>query len=191
MDGRLYGGTINHSVTMERYIALLRGINVGGQKKILMADLKALFESVGCTEVSTYIQSGNVVFSSTELIVNVSSLITNAIEDKYGWNVPVLVKKGSELAKIIQNCPFSHEIRRKSYFVLLHENPSATTINATSGLSHVDETFSIASDCVYIHYSQGAGKAKMGNNFFEKKLKVVATSRNYRTMAKLVEISKQ
>lgn len=173
---------------MDRYIALLRGINVGGHKKILMSDLRSLFESLGFEEVTTYIQSGNVVFSS-EKDTDLPSKISNAIESKYGFNVPILIKKASELDEIVSKCPFSEEKREKSYFILLKENPSKESIEMTALLSSTNEEFNITKNCVYIYYALGAGKGKMGNNFFEKKLKVSATARNYRTMAKLLELA--
>jgi uncharacterized protein (DUF1697 family) len=173
---------------MNTFIALIRGINVGGHKKILMADLKVLFESLGFEQVTTYIQSGNVVFKSTEK-VDLANKIAKVIESKYGFNVPVLVKKVSELSKIASKCPFSDEKCKKSYFILLEESPLRENIELTNGFSNSDEEFYITNDCIYIYYAVGAGKAKMGINFFEKKLKVIATARNYRTMTKLLTLA--
>lgn len=173
---------------MNTYIALLRGINVGGHKKILMADLKTLFESVGFEQVTTYIQSGNVVFKSKKE-TNLDAKITKAIESKYGFIVPVLIKKVSELSEIISKCPFSDEKREKSYFLLLKENPSLDNVALTAPFSNLKEEFHIVQNCVYIYYVEGAGKAKLGNNFFEKKLKVSATARNFRTMTKLLALA--
>lgn len=152
-----------------------------------MADLRLLFESLGFKEVQSYIQSGNVVFKSIEE-TNLASKITEAIETKYGFMVLVLVKKASELSKILSKCPFFDEKREKSYFILLKESPSQEDIKLTTEFSHPNEEFHIKEDCVYICYSDGAGRAKMGVNFFEKKLKVKATARNYRTMTKLLTL---
>ncbi len=175
---------------MKTYIAFLRGINVGGHKKILMADLRLLFESLGFQNVQTYIQSGNVVFSSKNN-TDLAQQITQAIEVKYGFIVPFLVKKASELNEIVSNCPFLDKKMEKSYFILLQEKPSEANIEITIAAadSYPNEELIIKDDCVYIYYSEGAGKAKMGNNFFEKKLKVTATARNYRTMTKLIALA--
>lgn len=170
---------------MNTYIALLRGINVGGHKKILMADLKLLLESIGLQNVQTYIQSGNVVFNSKEE-THLASKIAKAIEAKYGFKVPVLVKKASELSEILSKCPFFDEKREKSYFILLEEKPTQELMDLTAAFSNTNEEFHITENSVYIYYAVGAGKAKMGVNFFERKLKVKATARNYRTMAKLI-----
>jgi len=174
---------------MDCYIALLRGINVGGHKKILMADLKSIFVSLGFEKVITYIQSGNVVFNASEKELDLSNKISEAIDAKYSFNVPVLVKKASELNQIVSKCPFSDEKREKSYFILLKENPSKENMDITAAFSSTKEEFSITKNCIYIYYATGAGKAKMGINFFEKKLEVDATARNYRSMTKLITLA--
>ncbi len=173
---------------MKTYVAFIRGINVGGHKKILMANLRLLLEKAGLQNVQTYIQSGNVVFNSKEDIY-LATKIREAIESKYGFKVPVLVKKATELSEILSKCPFIGEKREKSYFILLGESPAKENIELTAAFSNLKEEFHIAENCVYIYYAVGAGKAKMGVNFFERKLKVKATARNYRTMAKLLEMS--
>ena len=174
---------------MKTYIALLRGVNVGGHKKILMKDLKALFEKLGYQEVQTYIQSGNVVFSSTENKVVLESMISEAILIKYGWEVLVLVKTPSEIKSILDNCPFSEEKKEKSYFVLLQSKPSSSTISLTESITYPNEEFVITNMCVYLFSELGAAKAKLSANFFERKLKVHATARNYRTVVKLVSMT--
>ncbi|PKA82565.1 uncharacterized protein (DUF1697 family) [Ulvibacter sp. MAR_2010_11] len=172
---------------MKKYIALLRGINVSGHKKILMTDLKALFEALGFEKVQTYIQSGNVVFTS-EKKVNLADIISEAIKKAYGWEVPVLVLTVSEIEAILAHCPFPMEKMEKSYFVLLAQPPLKEDIDATSSLYFPKEEFIITPQCVYLYTEIGAGNTKLSNNFFEKKLKVSATSRNYRTMAKLLSL---
>ncbi len=172
---------------MNTYIALLRGINVSGQKKIKMVDLKALFESLGFQEVCTYIQSGNVVFVSEE--GNLTSKIQKGILDTYGWEVPVLVKTALEIKGILDNCPFAEEKKAKSYFILLQSPPDILVVEEIQKRSTPEEEFTITPNCVYIHYAVGAGKAKLGNNWFEKKLGVSATSRNYRTLTKVLELA--
>ncbi len=173
---------------MKTYIALLRGINVSGHKKILMADLKILLEKAGLQNVQTYIQSGNVVFNYSEKQENISALISEVIQKKYGWKVPVLVLTSTQIKLIFDNCPFSEEKKEKSYFILLKSKPTTETVLKTSKFSSTNEEFVITKTCIYIYYSLGAGKAKLGINFFEKKLKVKATARNYKTMKKLLQL---
>jgi len=139
-------------------------------------------------EVTTYIQSGNVVFKSNE-DANLATKIAKAIEVKYSFFTPVLIKKASELNEIVSKCPFFDEKLKKSYFILLEENPTNENLQLTTAFSNLNEEFHITPNCVYIYYAVGAGKAKMGVNFFERKLKVKATARNYRTMTKLLELA--
>ena len=172
---------------MRTYIAFLRGINVGGHKKILMSDLKELFKALGFTHVITYIQSGNVIFSaSTD--VGLSKRIGEGIKEKYGWDVSVFVRTPAEIANILEKCPFSDEKKHKSYFILLSEAPDKTLIAELSEFKSNDETFLIAPGCVYFYSGTGYGNTKFNNNFFERKLKVLGTARNYRTLTKLIEL---
>ena len=175
------------------YIALLRGINVGGHRKIKMADLRFLFEGLGYNDVMTYIQSGNVVFKSDiKDQRELENQISVAIKNHYGFDVPVLVKTKTEIDKILENNPYINPedlASNKIYFVLLQEKPQKEDIESTSTIFIKDEQFKITPECVFIRYDLGAGKAKCGINFFEAKLKVATTSRNYRTMIKLLELS--
>ena len=178
---------------MQTYIALLRGINVGGQKKIRMADLKPLLEALGFENITTYIQSGNVVFNSEE--TNVEKLINQieeAIFKSYNFEVQILIKKRMELERIVDQNPYtdSKDLEdNKIYFVLLKEIPDLDLVGNLQNVKFENEQFIIADTCVYLRCGLGAGKAKCNNNLIENKLKVVATSRNYRTMRKLLELS--
>lgn len=178
---------------MITYIAFLRGINVGGHKKIKMADLRLLLEGLGYKEVLTYIQSGNVIFNSLEEERDkLENQISEVIKNQYGFEVPVLVKTRTEINNILDINPYNDAddlASNKIYFVLLKKVPKIEDIEATSAIIFENEKFIITPECVFIRYDLGAGKAKCGINFFESKLKVAATSRNYRTMTKLLELS--
>lgn len=173
---------------MKTYIALLRGINVSGQKKILMSDLKVLFEKLGYQRVQTYIQSGNVVFSA-EAQKNIAENISDSIKRQYGWEAPVLAKKVSEIEKILTSCPFSEVKKQKAYFTLLHQPSTHELISKVNKENYPDEEFVITSNCVYFFSEMGYGRAKCNNNFFERKLNVTATTRNYKTMIKLISLA--
>jgi uncharacterized protein (DUF1697 family) len=178
---------------MSTYIALLRGINVGGQKKIKMAELRMFLVTLGFENVLTYIQSGNIIFDSNEKDrVKLEIQISEAIREHYGFEVPVVVKTRKEIEKLLKNNPYqdSEDLKsNKIYFVLLKEKPRIEDIKTTSTVLFDNEKFLITAECVYLRCALGAGKAKCTNNFFENKLKVAATSRNYRTMTKLLELS--
>ena len=173
---------------MNRYIALLRGINVGGHKKILMADLKKLFEDAGFTDVVTYIQSGNVVFSS-ESADSLDEKIRAAINSKYGWEVAVMVTTSEEIQRVLAECPFPQDKKEKSYFMILSGPPTKENIRSMDSINYPGEEFIIGDGCIYLYSEVGYGKSKLSNTLFERKLKVSTTTRNYRTMMKLVELS--
>ncbi len=175
---------------MKAYIALLRGINVSGQKKIPMAELRELLSNIGLEAVQTYIQSGNVIFSSSEKEIQKLELkIHEAIKTHFGFEVPILVKTPKELQKVFDDCPFPEEKKVNSYFTLLYAIPDKDLIVDASKISYPNEEFVIINDCIYFYSSTGYGKAKYNNNFFERKLKTTATARNYKTMVKLLELS--
>lgn len=175
---------------MIKYIALLRGVNVSGQKKIPMAELREILTKIGLENVLTYIQSGNVIFQSLETDQSTLELkIHNAIKSYFGFEVPVLVLSPSELKKIFDSSPFPKEKKENSYFMMLYSKADKDLVDNISELSYPNEEFKITDKAVYFYCSVGYGKAKLGNNFFERKLKVTATARNYKTMVKLLSLS--
>ncbi len=175
---------------MKTYIALLRGINVSGQKKVPMAELRELLSNFGLKEVQTYIQSGNVIFKSAEKdIQKLEFKIHEVIKTHFGFEVPILVKIPEDLQHVFDNCPFPDEKKMNSYFTLLYSVPDIDLINEVAKISYPNEAFVITKDCIYFYCSTGYGKAKYNNNFFERKLKTTATARNYKTMVKLIAMS--
>lgn len=181
---------------MNTYIVLLRGINVGGHKKIKMADLKQLLLSLEFTSVVTYIQSGNVIVQhSSEDIQLLEMRIRAGIEEQFGFEVPVLMFTYEKLDRILKNNPFINKIKdnelesKKMYFMLLYEHPDRKVSGELSLISFAPEEFSIIEDVVYLFAANGYGKTKLHSNFFEKRLKCQATARNLKTMNKLLELS--
>jgi uncharacterized protein (DUF1697 family) len=173
---------------MNNYIALLRGINVSGQKKIPMAELRELLTKSGFSNVETYIQSGNVFFQSSESKKeNLEIQIHESIKSHFGFEVPTLVLKPNELQEIFDACPFSENQKTRSYFMMLYEAADNNLVEEISKLSDANETFHITNKCIYFYSAIGYSKSKFNNNFFERKLKVTATARNYKTMVKLVK----
>lgn len=170
-------------------ISLLRGINVGGQKKILMADLKKLYEDLGFTNIQTYIQSGNVVFESNEFNPKkLEQLIFNGIKKQYGFDVPNLILTPQEIETALNNNPFKDI--EMMYLTFLADTPTKENIDKLYTYNFEEEYYELIDKVVYFHCPNGAGRAKMSNNFFEQKLKVSATSRNLKTTKKLLEMAK-
>ena len=174
------------------YVALLRGINVSGQKIIKMLDLKELFSYSNLENMRTYIQSGNLIFESENENVNeIEEEIYTYIYKEYGYEVPVIVKTLQEWTEIVENNPFIKEkdINLKSLSVtFLSDVPTDENIDIMKSYEFNSEKYIIKDSIIYSVYPNGVGRSKMTNNFFEKKLKVSATSRNWNTVNKLFSI---
>ena len=175
---------------MHTYISILRGINVSGQKKIIMADLVKLYEDLGFTDVKTYIQSGNVVFNSTKKVSN--SLLVKQIEIKineiYGFQVPVIIRTVDDLSKIIASIPFKNETSENLYITFLSNLPNSNHLENLTELNYLLDEFIVIEKEIYLNVSS-YGTTKLSNSFFENKLKVTATTRNWNTVNKLLAIS--
>ena len=179
---------------MSTYIALLRGINVSGHKKIIMADLKALFESHSFNNVQTYIQSGNIVFDYNHKGTNqdIALKISKAILNYYQFEVPVLVRTGSEMKSALENNPFVEEANAdpsRVAITFLATKPNPENVKKLDGMDNAPDRFIIKDTGVYLHCPDGFGVSKLSTNFFESKLKVKATARNWKTVNKLVEMA--
>lgn len=174
---------------MITYIALLRGINVSGQKKVPMAALTLAMQELGLQNVKTYIQSGNVMFQTVKTNQNqLEGLIKDKLFSYFGFEVSVLVKTCKQLEAIISKGPFSDKKTEQSYFTLLHNKPDKDLVEVLKVVEYHNEEIYITNECVYFYCARGYGKAKCNNNFFERKLKVTATTRNYKTMVKLLSL---
>jgi len=180
---------------MNRYVLLLRGINVSGQKKIKMDALKKMLEKLDFKDVKTYIQSGNAVFKTMETsVAHLEKRIGECLLRSFGFEVHVLIIVAHAFESIIQKAPFISEAAadlNNAYFVLLKHKPDFELVKALSLETYPNERFIITEECIYLSCQKGYGKAKCNTNFFERKLKTQATTRNYKTMMKLWEMSKE
>lgn len=177
---------------MKTYIALLKGINVGGHKKVPMADLRELLTKSGFENVQTYIQSGNVILQSSKSDISViENNIQESIMDHFGFEISVLVKTRSDLKRIFNDSPFSEEKKKASYFMLLRNTPEDDLVKVASEKVYEGEEYKILKDCIYFFCEKGFGQAKFNANFFERKLKIFVTARNYNTMVKLLSLSEE
>jgi uncharacterized protein (DUF1697 family) len=179
---------------MNKYISILRGINVSGQKKIKMADLKSLYELLGFQNVVTYIQSGNVIFhTSGKNRDDLKVTIEKAIEEKYKFHVPVELRTNHEIENIISNCPFGSvnlaEDGTKVLVTFLSSEPQEMMASDIQKHVVAPEKLVVQGKEVYLYCPNGYGKSKLSNTFLEKKLNVEATTRNWRSVYKLHELS--
>ena len=178
---------------MSKYIALLRGINVGGHKKIKMTELKILFQKLSFSEVVSYIQSGNVIFMCNETnILKLEHQIEQSLEKAFGFQVPVMVLTNSKLQTILSENPFKpfdeNDIN-KIYYVFLKDLPQKAAVELFNKTKYKNERFFIQRDYIYLKCLAGMGKAKLTTNIFEKRLGVNATARNHKTTLKLLELA--
>ncbi|MEQ6124649.1 DUF1697 domain-containing protein [Pseudotenacibaculum sp. MALMAid0570] len=173
---------------MNKYIILLRGINVSGKNKLPMQELRSMLNDLGYKNVETYIQSGNIILDTEESKNSIASKVKESIQSKFGYDVPVVIRTVEEWETTIENNPYPVNEEKKLYFTFLNEAPQNIEIEVNGAK---DDEFTIWKDVVYLHCLGGYGKTKLSNNLFEKKLKVIATSRNYRTTMKLLELAKK
>lgn len=176
---------------MQTYIALLRGINVSGQKKIRMEQLRTSLKKNGFEDVQTYIQSGNMIVRHQGGTQGVSAQIHACILSEFGFDVPVLTFEPSDWEKIYSHNPYlSKNIDEKGlYFVFLYDAPSAEKMANLARESFPNEEFTLTPNCIYLNCHQGYGNAKCTNNFFEQRLQVRATTRNLRTVQTLARMA--
>jgi len=175
-----------------RYIALLRGINVSGQKKIKMADLRTLMESLGLNHVKTYIQSGNVIFD-TPRQEDWAGRMEAAIANEFGFAVPVITRKVNELAEIIKNSPFTPPPGDESKYLiaLLSSKANPNNMDLFTPYLKEEESLWILEHEIYLHCPEGSGKSKLTNTLIEKKMGCSATMRNWKTIVKLNQLSQE
>lgn len=177
-----------------KYISLLRGINVGGQKKIKMLDLKSLYDDLGFTHVLTYIQSGNVIFESKDKRAeSIKKTIEAEIEKRFTFSVPVEIKTAAQWNKVLHQFPFTdvdqQENGTKLLVTFLSDKLSKPAIENLTQYVIAPERLAINDNILYLYCPNGYGKTKLSNTFIEKKLGVSATTRNWKTVLKLGEMS--
>ncbi|UVI27493.1 DUF1697 domain-containing protein [Paenibacillus spongiae] len=177
---------------MKSYVAWLRGINVSGQKLIKMDHLKMIFESLQLSSVTTYIQSGNVLFLSDDLDTEALTLrIEKGLYEALGYEVPVIIRTVEELESVIANNPYDLNAfteKDKLYVTFLSKKPSPEAVEALMAFQNEIDEFHIQDREVYILVHSSYGKTLFSNNFIEKKLRVSGTTRNWATINKMISL---
>ncbi len=174
-----------------KYIALLRGINVGGRHSLPMKELTRILEEHGCTEVKTYIQSGNVVFQHAKgSTATFEQSIGKAIEKEYGFNPHIMVLSSKDFQKIAKANPYPEAVTEpKSLHVyFLFETPKNPELDALNQLKIENESFTLKSKAFYLHAPNGIGRSKLAAKV-DRFLGVETTARNWNTVAKLLEMA--
>jgi uncharacterized protein (DUF1697 family) len=173
---------------MQTLVALLRGVNVGGKNKVPMAELKKELADLGLEDVLTYIQSGNVVFR-TKNATTAGAQIEKRIAEKYGLSVTVVLRTLPELRRIEKANPFSKADTSKLHVMFLADKPKAGAAGQLDLDRSPPDEFAVKGREVYLHLPNGAGRTKLTLDYFERRLGVAGTHRNWNTLLKLIELA--
>lgn len=176
-------------MTEHGWIALLRGINVGGRNIVPMAQLRALCERSGCRSASTYIQSGNIVFGSEVADRGeLAGLLERAIEATFGVTTPVVLRTFAEMREVASSHPFGADTSQ-SHVSFLAAAPSPDGIASLAGVDISPDRVEVTGSDVFLHYPNGVHGSRLTGALLERHLGVAGTVRNWRTVTKLAELA--
>lgn len=176
---------------MKTYVVLLRGVNVSGKNIINMAALKDILNDNNFKNVTTYIQSGNIVLSSNLEKNVVEKKIQQLIIDEFQLQIAVFCLDINEIENALKNNPFTGNVEpNKLFFTFLNEKPAADLLTNLESTDFANDQFKVIDKMLYFYLPNGMANSKLNNNFFEKKLKVIATGRNLNTINKLLQLAK-
>ncbi len=171
------------------YVALLRGINVNGQRMIPMANLREMAAALGYDRVETYIQTGNLLFESPMGPDEVRHQLEHAIMATFGFEVAVAVRSPEDIARAHADCPYQPGEGEVVYVAFSVTPPETARLAAAAGGPDCGDLFTVTPTEVYILYRHGVHASALSNAYFERVLGVPMTSRNLRTLAKLADLA--
>ncbi len=176
----------------QQYLALLRGINVGGRNLLPMKALAELFEEAACADVSTYTQSGNVLFTSRQAEAPLAGELSLRIEARFGYRIPVVLRTPAELSLAVLRNPYltpaADEKLLNVYF--LKDLPAKDLVATLDPGRSLPDTFTVLGREIYLHLPNGMARSKLTNAYFDAKLQTVSTARNWNTVQKLLALVK-
>jgi len=172
----------------ETWVALLRGINVGGKNKLPMKDLTAMFVDAGCGNVRNYIQSGNVVFETAP--ARLCEVIQERIEKQFGFRAPVILRNAKQLRAVVAGNPLlkAGAAPETLHVMFLADRPSQGRVDSLDPHRSPPDEFIVQGQEIYLRLPNGAGNSKLTNAYFDSKLATISTSRNWRTVNTLLEM---
>ena len=193
------------------HVALLRGINVGGKNRLPMKELAAIFSRLGCAEVRTYIQSGNVVHQASEALARrAPAAVSAALAGRFGLRVPVVTRTAAELGEVARRNPF---LRAGADAGTLHvaflqeeagsagrrakaarpehlaDRPDPAAVTSLDPARSPPDAFAVRGRDVYLHLPSGVARTRLTNAYFDSKLRTTSTVRNWRTVLQLLEMA--
>jgi len=169
------------------YAAFFRGINVGGKHMVPMTELRALFEDAGATEVRSYLQSGNVVFRTATSAARMASAVEAALERRFRFSAPIVVRTRVELAAVLANNPYLRPDSEpaKLHVLFLSDTPAARAVAALDPKRSPPDEFSVRGREIYLSLPNGSARTKLTTSYFDSALAVTSTARNWRTVTAL------
>jgi uncharacterized protein (DUF1697 family) len=179
---------------MNPYIVFLRGVNMAGHNSLKMNDLSGLFVSLGFNDVRTYIQSGNVIFSdqSGKSNTELAAIIEMAILKKFNFTIPAMIRNIDDLKNILRNNPFSNEENfnpGRMSAILLHKETTQNQVDMVRNVDYPPDKFKVLGREIFVYCPNGFGKTKLYTNFFEKKMGVTGTARNWNTINAILQMA--
>lgn len=175
-----------------RHVALRRGINAGGKNTLPMTDLAAIVAATGCRDVTSYIQSGNVLFSAPARgAASLSALIAQRIHEQFGIEVPILLRTAAELGAAAAANPFLAEGAGpdRLHVMFLADRPAAARVARLDPERSPPDRFAVRGREVYLLLPNGAARTKLTNAWFDAQLGAVSTVRNWKTVLKLAALA--
>lgn len=178
----------------ESYVALLRGINVGGKHKLPMKEVAQIFSDCECADVRTYIQSGNVVFTASRTAANsLPMLVAKKLEEDFGFVVPVILRTRDEMARVVRCNPFMKAGAQQTalHVYFLAALPSANAVKSLDPNRSAPDEFRVVGREIYLQAPHGMGRTKLTSTYFDSRLSTVCTARNWATVNTLLQMMKE
>jgi len=175
----------------KRYIGLLRGINVGGKNRLPMARLREIFAECDANEVATYIQSGNVAFtSSAKAAVATLKQVSACLESELGLRVPIVLRSADEMRRALDAHPFEDRGVPEKFrsIMFLERKPTAAQRRSLDPDCSAGEEWEVIGSEVHLCFPAGSARSKLTNVYFDRRLETISTTRNVRTVQKLLEL---
>ncbi len=179
---------------MAALISFLRGVNMTGHNSIKMTELSDLYRKLGFTDAETYIQSGNVIFSTSDDFSHpeITGKIEKAITERFNYNIPVLNRTAEDIKTLFFLNPFLREENfdpSKAAVIFLYEKPLEAQIKKVVNIDYPPDKFKIEGREIFIYCPNGFGRTKLYTNFFENKMGVIGTARNWKTITTILNIA--
>lgn len=179
---------------MITFISFLRGVNMTGHNSIKMKDLAAMYDDLGFIQSETFIQSGNVIFNcdNDKSITELSTAIESRIKTQFGYDVPVMIRTVPGMKSIISSNPYLNEPDfdpAKMAVIFLHDELTGSQIDKVADVDYPPDKFKIIGREIFTYCPNGFGRTKIYTNFFEKKMKVLGTARNWKTVTTMLELA--